>query len=305
VPPELVDAELERLRSGMATSEELEEQRPARAGDLLTINAKRWEEGEWTTSRMPPEQEVVLEKGTVPDELLAALEGAAVDEEKVVEFEQPAPDGERNRLLVRVAGIRSRQVPELDDEFAKDVGDFDNLEALREDVERRLREMLENNEDERVRHSLFTALREKNPLELPATLVERQTEAMKAQFEGMLGAAASDKEDDGEREGARERLEEGASSAAKGVIHHHLLLKEIARLWEVEVADDEVDEELQVVARQSGLPLPMVRAEYAKGPRLDELKSKILERKVFDLARSKVKIVEIDPPTGEEDADQG
>lgn len=300
VAPELVDAELKRLQAGMATAEDLAEPRPVRAGDLVKISGKRWEEGEWTTSRMPPDQELVVEKGSIPDELLAALEGAALGDEKVVELEHAGPEGERNRLLFEILEIKQRHLPELDDELAKDLGDFETLDDLKQDLEQRLREALEHNENDRIKHSLFTAIRENNPLQLPESLVARQTEAMKAQFEGAL--ASAEKSEDADEDGMRQRLEEGAASAASNVLHHHLLLKELARLWEVQVADDEIDEELQSMAQRSGLPLPMIRAEYAKGGRLDELKGNILERKVFDLALTKVKIVEVDPPTREDQA---
>jgi len=300
VAPELVEVELKRLRDGMATTTELEEPRPARAGDMIKIGGKRWEEGEWTSSRMPPEQEMVLERGGMPDELFEALEGASVDEEKVVDLPHAGPEGKPSRLLIKLLDVKERQLPELDDELAKDLGDFETLADLEKDVEQRLREMLEKNENDRIKHSLFTAIRDKNPLELPASLVERQTEAMKQQFEGML--AQAEKTDDADEDAARQRMEEGAGDAARNVIHHHLLMKEIARLWDVQAADDEVDEELQQMAQQSGLPLPMLRAEYAKGGRIDELKANIVERKVFDLALTKVKIVEVEPPTRDEEA---
>jgi trigger factor len=300
VAPALVDAELKRLQASMATAEELAEPRPVRAGDLVKVGGKRWEEGEWTTSRMPPEQELVVEQGSIPDELVAALEGASLGDEKVVELERAGPEGERTRMLFEVLEIKQRQLPELDDELAKDLGDFETLDDLRRDLEQRLWKMLEENENDRIKHSLFTKLRESNPLPLPESLVARQTEAMKAQFEGVL--ASAERAVGADEDGMRRRLEEGASSAARNVLHHHLLMKELARLWEVRVADDEVDEELGSLAQRSGLPLPMIRAEYAKGGRLDELKSNILERKVFDLALTKVKIREVDPPTREEQA---
>jgi trigger factor len=299
VASELVDVELKRLRDGMATTTDLEEPRPARAGDMVRINGKRWEEGEWTSARMPPEQELVLERGSLPDELFEALEGASVDEEKVVEIPHTGPEGKPGRLLIKLLGIKERQLPELDDELAKDVGDFETLADLEADVEQRLKEMLEKNENDRIKQSLFSELRDKNPLELPASLVERQTQAMKEQFRSML--AQAEKTEDADEEAARKKLEDGAGEAARNVIHQHLLMKEIARLWEVQVADDELDEELKTMAQQSGLPLPMLRAEYAKGGRLDELKSNIVERKVFDLALTKVKIVEVDRPTGDEE----
>lgn len=300
VAPELIDAELKRLQDQMATTRDIGEPRPAGAGDLVKISGKRWEEGEWTSARMPPEQELVLERGQLPDPLFEALLGASVDDEKVVEIEHAGPEGKPARLLIKLLAIKERQLPALDDEMAKDVGDFETLEDLKQDVGRRLKEMLEKNENDRIKHTLFTALREKNPLELPESLVRRQTRAMKEQFEGML--ASAEKAEDADEAGMRARLEEGAGDAARNVIHHHLLMKELARVWDIKVTEDEVDEEIQELARQSGLPLPMIRAELAKGGRVEELRSNIVERKVFDLALTKVKIVEVEPPTRDDQA---
>jgi trigger factor len=201
-------------------------------------------------------------------------------------------DDERIRYMVILVSVRGRRLPEVDDELAKDLGDYYSLDALRKSIEERIRKYGERTEDRRVRNAFFEALRKKNEMELPPSLVEQQTEALELRVKSSL-AMLGDKSP-GEKE--EEEMLKRARSAADEIVHQHLLVLECARIENIEVKEDEIDDALAEIAEENGFPLPMVRAEYAKQGRREELKHQLLEKKIFNLALQRVKIAEVDPP---------
>ncbi len=295
VTAEMVEKELESLRSSTAEVVDLEEPRPAAKGDLVKFNLKRWEEGKW--EEIKGEQELVLGEGRAMEAVEDALEGVEVGQEKVIDLgSESEMEENRRRILVNVTAVQGRKLPALDDELAKDVGDFETLDALKKDIERRLLENMEEAEQRRLQRSLFDALREKNEVDLPPSLVAQQTMQLQMQLFQLAGAQAFD----GEKQ--KELFEDAKETAGK-MIHQELLMLEIARLENIEVSDEQVDAEIEKMAADKGLPLPMLKAEYQKDDRVDQLRHSLLEKKVFDFAVAKVKITQKPQPAAE-DADE-
>ncbi len=295
VSREMIDKELERLRSALATTVELDEPRPAQKDDMVTLEMKRWVDDGWKDAGMPP-QELVLSEGAVPSEILAAVPGMNVDEEKEIVFGDTPKGEEPVRFLSRLVSVRQRKLPDLDDEFAKDLGDFDTLALLEEDIEKRTRESLEKNEEDRLRHELFDALRDKNEMVLPPTIVGKQTQMMKAQFAGMLGKAGDDADDE-----ASAKIDEGTGEAARNMVHQHFLLQEVARQHDLEVVEKDVEDELKRMSERTGIPVPKLKAEMADNRRMSEVMTSLLERKVFDFVAPKVKIVDAEQVVDKKD----
>ena len=300
VPGDRVNEELARLQSAMATAANLDDPRAARLGDLVGVGMKRWVDGEWKGPATKP-QEVVLEDGAAPDEFLKEIPGMNVGDEKEIVLGEVAEGQEPNKFLCTIDSIKERQLPELDDEFAKDLGDFDNLEQLKADIEKRIGDGLAKTEEDRLRHAMFDALREKNPMELPERILAQQAQMMRMQFAGMMGAQG---EDEGKEE-ALKKLDESTEKAARDIVHQHFLIEEIARHGEIEVNDEDLEAEIAEMSERSGLPVPKVKAELAKNNRLGEIKTTILERKVFDFVLPKVKITETDAPADKGEGEDG
>jgi trigger factor len=298
--PAEIDEELRRLQSAMAKTTPLAVQRPAAVGDAVRLEIRRWRDGAWQEPPLPP-QELVLTEDAMRPELYAALPGLEVGAEREVVFQADEPGAEPAKFLCKVLEIKGRALPELDDELAKDVGDFETLAALRDDIAKKHAAALEREEEKRQRHELFDKLREKNPLELPPRVLAQQAEMMTTQLLGMMGRGSGE---EGLAADAAEKLGESAKTAAQEIVHQHFLIREIARLNKLEITDEDVEAELVQMAAATGLPLPQIKARMAQGSRLSELKVGLMERKVFDFVRPKVKIVDIDSPAvraGDED----
>lgn len=292
VTEEQVDSEIQRIRSTLAEVTELSEPRPAADGDLVKVHMKQWVDGEWKDAQWP-EQEMVLGEGRIDKKIDDVLVGGNVGDEMVVDLgSDEEMEKDRDRYMIAIKSIQARNLPELDDEFAKDVGDYDTLDALKKAIEARLTKQQEQKEEERLKHELFEALRKQNEMDLPPTLVDRQAMAFQMRVQSSL-AMLGDKEPD---EKDREEMFDRAKNAARDMVHQHLFILEASRLEQLEIKDEDVDAALEVIAEDNGLPLPMVKAEYNKEGRRDELAHSLLEKKIFDFILPKVKVTEGDPP---------
>lgn len=294
VTAEEIDEELQKLRSSLASVSDLSEPRPAQSGDAAMVAVKRWVDGNWEENGMP-EQEIVIGNGQAPKEMEDALIGMNVGDEKVVDLgSEEAMEDDRMRYMIRLAALKERKLPELDDELAKDTGDYDTFDELKADVEKRILEAKDRSEDQRLRSSLFGALREKNAMDLPPSLLERQAANIKQNFFGQI--AAQLKSDDEKDQETLAKLDESAHKTATDMVHQHLLMMEIARLEKIKVEDKDIEEEIERISSERGIPLPMVRAEIGKEGRREDLANQILESKIFDFVKSRVTINELDRP---------
>jgi trigger factor len=299
-----INAELERIRGTLASVSDLAEPRPAAKGDVAILSLKRWEDGEWKENQGMPEQEVIIGEGQAPAQIDEALVGMNIDEEKVVDMGS-ATNMEENRMrfLVCLKTLKERKLPDVDDEMAKDTGKYDSLEALKADIEKHILEGRNRQEEQRMRYALFKKLMEKNPMTLPPSLVDRHAQAMKNQFFGQVMSQMKEEESEEMLKG----LEEGTRKSAEEMVHQHLLTMEIARLEGIKVEDEDFEKEIEERATAAGIPVPMLKAELNKERKREELSVEILKRKIFDFAKSSVKIIEVDelsePKTEEEKSD--
>ncbi len=298
-----VESELQRLRGALASVSDLPEPRPAQSGDVAMVAMKRWVDGNWEEGGLP-DQELIIGEGQAPKELEEALIGMSIDEEKVVDLgASDALEENRLRYLVRLSALKERKLPDLDDEFAKDTGDYDTIADLKADIEKRVLKGRNQAEDQRVRVALFDALREKNPMDLPPSLLARQTEGIKQQFFGQILSQLDG--DDEKAQDTMDKVDDSARKSAESIIHQHLMMMEIARLENISVSDDEIEEEITRRAEESELPVPMVRAEMGKEGRREDLARQLLEKKIFDFVKSRVTINELDSPPDKGDAADG
>lgn len=294
--PKVVEDELKRLQNSLATTKDLEEKRAIQLGDQVKLELRRKEEsGEWSQNALP--QDLALEENQCPGELLAGLPGMNVDEEKEITF--GADRDNPMTFLVKVVDIQERILPEIDDEFAKDLGEFETLDALKADIEKKYMASMENREKESMKQKIIDALRKKNPMDLPPTILQKQTDAMRGQYENIIKQVADAKK---EAQGAdSEKTEEGeaaiddsAGKAAAEIVHTHFLIEEISRIGELRVTPEDIEAKYREMADATGLPLARLKAEYADRKYASELESRILEDKVFDFILPKVTIEEIE-----------
>jgi trigger factor len=188
---------------------------------------------------------------------------------------------------VTVKGIRRRVVPELDDEFAKDLGDFENLDALRarvrEDLEHEARHAAERD----VRGDLMKQLAARVPFEVPAALVEREIDRRLEDFARRLIEQNIDPRQAGiDWNAFRESQQVPAREAVAGAI----TLDEIARREQLQVGEDEVEREIARYGERTGRAAAAVRAALEKEGGLSRVYAGLRREKSIDFAMARATI---------------
>jgi trigger factor len=287
----MVDEQLESLRVRHATLKVPEPARPARAHDVLTIDFTVSVEGREVKDAGGQGVQIELGSGQALPELDAALMGKSTGEpvEAKVKFPESHSHaelkGKEGTFQVKITDLKERILPELDDEFAKDLGQFQTLVELRADVHTRLERVLKDQTEAALAQQMIHLLNEQNPLEVPPSLVEQQCRvleqevAMQARQMGRRMTAE-----------ALKGMHGAIHADAERKVRAGLLMAAIARKHEVKVTDQDVEEAYSELATQSGKNVAKVKAEYREAGRKEILMSMIIEDKVLDIIESRATI---------------
>jgi len=189
---------------------------------------------------------------------------------------------------VTVKGIKRRHLPELDDEFAKDLGEFETLDALRARVRDDLAHEAGHAADRDVRAQLMKALAARVPFELPASLVERELDRRVEEFAHRLLDQKINPNEAGIDWRAFRESQRGAASEAVGAT---LMIDEVVRREQLDATDEEVEREVERYAERIGRTPPAVRAELEKERGLSRVRSGLRREKAIDFLLARATIV--------------
>jgi trigger factor len=182
--------------------------------------------------------------------------------------------------------LKERVLPEADDEFAKDVGDFETLEALKKDISGTLEKHSKEQSDNQVAEQLVLELVKANPVPLPPSLVERQ---MRVTEQEILQRARSQGQ---KATGVGDELRSQIQQDSEVKVRAGLLMAEIAKKEGIQIGDAELEEGLKELAEQTGKNVAKLRVEYRDQRKREMLIGMILENKVLDIIEAKAKITE-------------
>jgi trigger factor len=301
VEPDEVEQALQQMRERAARYEPVEG-RVVEAGDTVQLDLDRKALGpapEGDTAQEPRSEHhenISVEIGAPanPPGFDDQLIGMDVGEQKTFSLTYPE-DYTITELAstaveysVTVRGIKRRIVPGLDDEFAKDLGDFDTLEALRTRVREDLQHNKEHEADHQVRGDLMKQLASRVSGDVPAALVDREIDRRLEEFVRRL----IEQQIDPMRaninwEEFRERQRDPAAEAVKSA----LVLDEVARREHVTVSEEDVNQEIERYAERSGRTAAAVRATLEKEGGLSRLYSGLRRERAIDFLLSRVTIV--------------
>jgi len=250
-----VEAALENLRQRLAPIKKVTERNVVEAGDLVITEIEGFDEGKSIPGSKVEARLLEVSDRTLAHGLHEVLIGAEVGTpvHKVrsynAEYKEPDLAGKTVEWRATVKDIYRRELPVLDDEFAKDHGECQTLDELRAKLRERLLEQAREQADARVRQGLLDLVMERNPIEIPESLVARERQALEAEMAAMLEAGGMTHEDALERvRQNREELAPRAEKRARG----GLIVDALADQEAVEVSDDEVADRVARLVTQSG-----------------------------------------------------
>lgn len=287
-----VDEEIESLRREHSTLEPIEEARAAQAGDIVAISFGLVVNG---APLGPQEQahEAELGKSEIMKDIEDALLGAKVGETKNVTVtfpsSHPSPDlrGKEGVFNVTVKELKKRVLPNVDDEFAKDCGDYTGIDDLKAKIRERLTKTAEQRRGEVVAEQLVVELCKANPIPVPPSLVEQQanvTEREVTQNARRMGQRF----DTGPDFKARVRAD------AEVKVRAGLLMAEIAQTKGIKIEDADLEKGYAELAEQSGKNVAKIKAEYRDARKREMLVAMILEDKILDMLEGAATVTEVD-----------
>jgi trigger factor len=197
----------------------------------------------------------------------------------------PKLKGKVATFEITLKDAKTRVLPAADDELAKDVGDFENLDALKAHIRAELEKGQKEQSDNSVAEQLVSALVQKNEVAVPSSLVEQQ---MRITEQEILQRARAGGNADARGLGDELRAQVRVDSEMK--VKAGLLMAEIAKKSQIRIGEPEIEEALKELADQAGKPVAKIRAEYSDAKRREMLIGMILENKVLDMIEAKATI---------------
>jgi trigger factor len=289
VADEEIGRQLEELRQRHATERDVDQ--PLARGNVLIADLQRLDQGDLPIIGERYEERYFLigTEGAPGVPFEEQLLGIRAGEQRRVRFvreadaENPEQAGKEERFSVTVRQVRERQLPELDDEFAKDLGGrFQSLEELRQQLARQLQQNWEYIARQRLRSELLNGLIEKNPFELPAGMVDNYLESLHREEERRQRRAP---EPEPEHEPEHEHSQEERQMAVRR-LKSAILVEGVRKQAGIEVSEEQFGAYLQKRAEEVGAKLE----DLQRSPRLGELRKELEEDEVFAflLARAQV-----------------
>jgi trigger factor len=287
VTDEDVQKVIDGLRDASASLQPVED-RASEVGDTVTINAR----GNYVDE--PEEEEikvddveVVIGGPGVHKEFNENLTGVKPEDSKtfVVEYPEdhttPGLAGKKIEYVTDVTAVSRKELPEVDDEWAKSLGgDVDSIDALKAKIREDLESRSAAESDHHLRGELVRKLLEGHPFEVPASLVEQQTNyRMQGAAREMMGRGIDPRSTGIDWESAREELKTQAEEDVRAT----MLLEKIATTENITVTEEEIDAEIEEIANASRQSKEQVRAALTKNGGERSIAQRLRNRKALDL----------------------
>ena len=223
---------------------------------------------------------------TTMPEFTENLRGASAGDEKTFDVLYPADfsdqrlAGKTLTYTVKVQGVKQKSLPEMNDAFAKELGEFANLDEVRKKIREGMEAERKQAAERESKEKLVTELIKRNDLEMPEALVERQIDLRLER--GLRALAAQGMKSEDMKKMDLNRLRAGQRDQAVQELKAAMLLEKIADQEKIEVGDEEINREVEALAEQSKQPVESIRARLTQEGVLDRIRNRIRNEKTLD-----------------------
>ena len=283
VPESAVDEQLARLQEQKATWIPVAGEKPS-PGHMVRVEVAPLENGVPGDSQ--PYDLVLGQNQAIPDleeRIMTLRPGESADAE--VRFPEDHPDesrrGQVRQVRVTLHETKRQELPPLEDAFAREVGDFESLDALRAAVRQDVEREAEREADAQVRQSLLAQIVEANNVAAPESLVHRLMHG----YAEMYGVPQE------QLAGFEQQFHE----VAEGQVRRDLVLDSVVESQGLRATESEIDERVARMAQVRGVEPGQLYGSLQKANRLSELERAITEEKVFDFLLKQSTVEEVTP----------
>lgn len=287
VTEEDINNELKNIQERNARVVEVED-RAAENGDILTIDYSGSVDGVLFDGGTAENQQLELGSDSfIPgfeEQLVGANKGAEVDVKVTFPEEYHSEDlsGKDAVFKVKVHEIKAKDLPALDDELAKDVSEFDTLEELKQDLKKGLEEQAEKREKADFENAVIDKVAEGSEVELPEVLVESQIDANVREFGQRLSYQGLQLEKYLELTGVKmSEFREQFTEDSKKIVKADLVLEAISEKEGFEATDEDVEKELEEIAKQYNQKIEAVKERFGEDD-LEYIKMGIVKTKAIE-----------------------
>ena len=295
-----VDRGLAALQDRRAEIEPVEDRDQVEAGDYVFIDFTGTVEGEPFPGGSAENYPVDIGAGKALPEFERGIVGMQRDVPGAIAVDfpddarEPSLAGKRAEFVVTVRDIRRKELPPLDDDFARDHGDCDSLGELREKMRSEMQREVEAFQNPGLQDRIMEQLLEAHELEAPPSMVERE-------LSYFMRRAAADRQSAAEASGAAggpapttDELREELTPQARRRVQASLLIEAIAAAEGITASAEEVERRIDALARASGDQAASVREQYGQDWARATLRSQIVSEKTLDFLLEQADVTLVD-----------
>lgn len=296
-----ISAEIERLRERHATYRNLDP-RPLEDGDIAVVALKS-DEVEGVASVDQKETTLTIGSEETLEDFTKALRGKSPGDK--VDFDVTYPEDFGNEKLANktipfhaeVSGIRKKELPELDDNFAADVGDFRSLDELKARIKEEINTHHRRHAMEHAHEHIIDALIEKHDFPVPERMVQDQIRTRVERTARNLASQGINLE---EMQLDWKKIAEEQRPRAVRDVKAGLLLERIAEAEAFEADDEQVDAQIERFAQQKKIPMSKARQQLAENGAIDTIRTNLINEKTLNYLFDESE--KVDPPAKEPEA---
>jgi trigger factor len=293
-----IDAELKQLQDRLGTLETVE--RPAQSGDHVVIDYLGRIGGEPFSGGEGRDQLLELGSGRLVAGFEEQLIGAGAGEQRTVTvtFPEDYPNdlgGQEAQFSVTVKEVKTKRLPELDDDFAVDAGGFDTLAELREDIAKRLRETDEAAIEREFEDAVVDAVVREAKVEVPAELVHERAHELLEESMAALAARGISREMYLRITGKdEETLAHEAEPQADRALRREAVLAAVVEAERIDPTEEQLRDALAPVAEREGTTTDKLLERVRKNGRLDQLREDVASRQAVELLVREAKPISVE-----------
>ncbi len=296
-----MEMQLTMIQKNLASQQQIQEERPVQEKDFVLIDYEGFKDDKpFSETKKTENFTLKVGDGTILKEFDDQLIGMNTGDlrEITVHF----PDDYFNSKLVnhtvtfrvQLNQIREEILPDIDDELAKKVGQYNSLEELKNLIKKNLQKEQEQRVEQEFNEQIFLALLERTDFEVPDGLIDMELEGIISNTERSLSHQRISMEDLGM---TRETLSEEYRDTAEKQVRRYLILNKIMDQEKLELTDDELDEGLKQMADTINQPVEEIKRYYEQNQeKMDYLKHTLLEKQVLGLIIDNGTVEEVTPP---------
>jgi len=288
--------ELKRLQENQAILKVVKD-RKAKEGDFLVIDAEAFLEGKPIEKTKVEKQLIQIGKSPIP-EFNQQLVNSLTGEEKEIKINIPQEAKDKNiagkeiTYKIKVLEIKEKELPELNDDFAKKLGNYQNLEELKEEIRKELNRQIDRINRNNFEQTLIEKVTEISEVKVPEVLIERELDYMMKYLESDLKAQNITLSDYYRSINSdEEKVKQEYRIVAEKRVKQELVLDKLSKEFKIEVREEEVKNKIKAIAQEINQDPLKVEANFIKEDNLEALKENIKREKILEHLTRQIKII--------------